>query len=108
MPEPAPVRRALAGQGISLARLMSVVVVVTVLIVIAGTRLHVAEVQRRRRKLGGRRFGGEKRQSPSAPSTPRLRPHDIFLHTKSRHSRDWRAGSCFPRKLARCSRNPRC
>ena len=39
----------------------------------AGTRLHGAEAQRRRRKLGGRRFGGEKGQSPLASSAPRLR-----------------------------------
>ncbi len=33
----------------------------------AGTLLHGAEAQRRRRKPGGSRFGGEKGQSPSAP-----------------------------------------
>jgi hypothetical protein len=73
-------------QGISLARLMSVVVVVTVLVVIAlslslpgerwgwrgksgfaGTRLHVAEAQRRRRKLGGRRFGERRGKAPRPP-----------------------------------------
>jgi len=33
----------------------------------AGTLLHGAGAQRRRRKLGGSLFGGEKGQSPSAP-----------------------------------------
>ena len=39
----------------------------------AGTLLHGAGAQRRRRKLGGRRFGGEKGQSPSAPLFRRVR-----------------------------------
>jgi hypothetical protein len=101
MPAPAPVRRTLRGEGTSLARLISVVVVVTVLLIafpfvvakqrlavfpgprerwgwsgktgFAGTRLHGAGVQRRRRKLGGSLFGGEKERSSSAPSTPHRR-----------------------------------
>jgi len=93
MPAPTPVRRALAGEGVSLARLISVVVMVLVIALslrcceaaprcfpgprerwgwrgksgFAGTLLHGAGAQRRRRKLGGSLFGGEKGQSPSAP-----------------------------------------